>query len=616
MNRKEILEAKFLDYHALIIEHIDQAACLLDVEANVLAFNTSMKQILFDAYQLELEQGINLLTGSMRSAAEIVQCFEKVTKSNETCTSQRKQAVGEEFFICEDRFKPIINNGEIQYVLFTSRDVTKPVRDSQLLKITNDKAKIGGWQFINRTEKLIGTEQAYALFNVTNDEEFSLRKAMATFHPDDKPRVEKKLVELIQTGKPMDEVARLIPRSGELRWVHTKAYLESTDSGDLDRIIGLIQDITEQKKLDLLIESNNLAKIGAWDYDMESGKSRLSPGVYDIYAISRDTEMSLEDTVVYYHPDDRALLVDSFQLLSKYGRPYDLELRLTNAKGDKLWVKVIAEVDMVAGKPVRFYGSIQDITVRKEAELALAEVNRSLEAKVSERTQELELANQELETYSYMLSHDLRTPMRAMSMFQELLSRSMTDTNEKQQEFFAYMKEALSDMEVLVADANDFIKLRGKQANKEEVNWDVYLDYYITRLKHANQGIDIHVDIPSLPVSNIDTRLFAYVVRNLLGNAVSYRKEGEPVKITIAAKIDKDTKTEEIVITDNGIGLPAGQEEAIFKPYVRLKKKPAVKGSGLGLAIVARIINMHGGTIRAQSDGSSGTSFIIRLPLF
>ena len=150
----------------------------------------------------------------------------------------------------------------------------------------------------------------------------------------------------------------------------------------------------------LLNETQRLARLGGWELDLATGKVTWTEEVYRIHDLPPDWEPAVASALEFYLPEDRAMLEQALQRATSQGEPYDLELQLVTAQGRHLWVRTSGAAERVEGRVAKLSGTFQDITVRKQAELALQEAHDELERRVLERTQQLTVANEELQALS------------------------------------------------------------------------------------------------------------------------------------------------------------------------------------------------------------------------
>lgn len=256
----------------------------------------------------------------------------------------------------------------------------------------------------------------------------------------------------------------------------------------------------------------------------------------------------------------------------------------------------------------------KEVTQRKEVEEKLQHLNETLEDRVKRRTAELRSANKELEMFSSMVSHDLRSPLSALG---ELLKLMKEEKNNEA--FFNQSLEAAIErtesISQLVEDLRNLTKLRDVTLRKETIPLNEVVD---NKLREAFHVLGLNKSLYSISVSPLpsvlgDRTLITQVFQNLLNNAVKYSQEADSPRISITSK-EKDSWYE-ISIQDNGVGFDNKNAKELFKPFKRLDSGIKFEGTGLGLSIVKRIMKLHGGNVKAKSEPGNGATFILTFPL-
>ncbi|MBI1289591.1 MAG: PAS domain S-box protein [Flavobacteriales bacterium] len=254
-----------------------------------------------------------------------------------------------------------------------------------------------------------------------------------------------------------------------------------------------------------------------------------------------------------------------------------------------------------------------DVTDRKKAENELRELNRSLEKMVDQRTAQLQASNQELESFSYSVSHDLRAPLRAINGFSEMLEKQYTQTlDDNAKRLLGIIKSNALTMGKLIDDLLEFSRTGRKEVRNSQVSMQEVVENILSDLKQEYPEGGTKITLGKLPVSKCDPQLMRHVWGNLISNAFKYSSKKENPEITIWAE---DTENEILYhIKDNGAGFNMEYADKLFGVFQRLHSTSEFQGTGVGLAIVNRIVNKHGGRVWAEAEVGKGATFHFSLP--
>ncbi len=256
--------------------------------------------------------------------------------------------------------------------------------------------------------------------------------------------------------------------------------------------------------------------------------------------------------------------------------------------------------------------TLQDITERKEAEAALLRSSELLEERVRLRTSELSKANEELGHYAYAVSHDLRSPLRAIRNYTDFLEEDLAATlNEEQQSYLAGMRQALRYGEELVADLLALSSI-GRTALTPQLT---PLDEFITGLLggmglNNDQAVHLASDLPTV---NAERTLLAQIFRNLISNGLKFNHSTQ--KTVDIGWLPAPAGYCRITVRDNGIGIESRFFEQIFGVFQRLHTRREFEGTGIGLALVRKAAQHLGGSVTVESTLQAGSVFTVLLPL-
>ena len=254
----------------------------------------------------------------------------------------------------------------------------------------------------------------------------------------------------------------------------------------------------------------------------------------------------------------------------------------------------------------------RDGTERKRAELAVQVANRQLEREVQQRTQELEAANDALEAFSGSVSHDLRAPLRAVSGFSSLLSERYAGVLDAEGRRFLEIIQAKSaQMARMIEDFIRLSHLRQAPLELTLLDSDAMLREIVADLA-PEQPAARAIVIEPLPRFEGDEGLMRQVWVNLLGNALKFTARCEQPLIRVSA--DESDGMVNFHVVDNGVGFDMAYATRLFAPFQRLHAERDFDGNGIGLATVARVIERHKGTIRAEGQVNRGAAFHFSVP--
>ena len=263
-----------------------------------------------------------------------------------------------------------------------------------------------------------------------------------------------------------------------------------------------------------------------------------------------------------------------------------------------------------------------EILERKEAELNLriseasfreqAEEIRKLNSELSQKLVELGIVNRELESFSYSVSHDLRTPLRHIDGFARILKEE--HAAELSQEGCRYVDrvvQAANHMGHLVDDLLNLARIGRKEMVRQRVRLDELVREAMADLPPEISERQIEWKIEPLAEADCDPGLVKLVLVNLLSNAVKFTKGRQPAVIEVATRDTEKGKA--FVVRDNGVGFDPKYADKLFGVFQRLHREEDFAGTGIGLATVQRIVHRHGGEVWAESTPGKGAAFFFTL---
>jgi PAS domain S-box-containing protein len=375
-----------------------------------------------------------------------------------------------------------------------------------------------------------------------------------------------------------------------------------------------------QARLDLALRS---AGMGAWHWDITENRRYFDDQACYLLGIAPTTFTgAAEEFFAVVHPDDRETVMEALARTLEHDVPYETEYRAVWPDGGFHYIaargKLIRDDE---GRAMRLNGIIWDISERKRAEEELRRAHDELELRVQERTAELsatvarlELVNAELQEFAFVASHDLQEPLRKIQTFCDLAQKRcapVLDSTSK--DYLDRVVNSASRMRQLLSDLLQFSRVATRPEPFKKIDLVKIVQEAADVFEASVKETGCQIEVENIPAIEADESQMSRLFQNLIGNALKFRSAETPV-IKVYGKLD-GKRICEIFVKDNGMGFDPKYAELIFKPFQRLHGRREYDGTGMGLAICRKIVERHGGSIRAESEVGKGSTFIIRLPV-
>ena len=249
---------------------------------------------------------------------------------------------------------------------------------------------------------------------------------------------------------------------------------------------------------------------------------------------------------------------------------------------------------------------------RKRAEEELWKAHDKLEKRVIERTQELAVANKELESFSYSVSHDLQAPLRGMAGFSQILLEEYADKLDEQgKDYIKRLDAARKRMSQLIEDLLNLSRMMRREMQRQTVDLSQLARSVAAELQERQPHRRVTFRIAKGVTVDGDERLLRVVLENLLGNAWKFTAKCHPASIELGVlELEGEWS---YFVRDNGVGFDMAYADKLFTPFQRLHGVTEFEGTGIGLATVGRIINRHGGRVWAEGEVEAGATFYFTL---
>lgn len=434
-------------------------------------------------------------------------------------------------------------------------------------------------------------------------------------HPNDIGRMLETIKAYIKNPEPdFHGEFRFRHKDGSYGWVLSQASLVHDDVGNPIRMLGSHVDITGRKRIEEALQM----RIDALEHSLNAFDIVDSNGHF-IYANQAYLRMwgydrldEIVGTLSENHCADPKTPERIFQSLLRDGKT-TLEFTAKRKDGSTFEVLMAARAFKSAQGENLFMGTSLDITESRRAEAEIRKLNQELEQRVAERTAQLETVNKELLAFSYSVSHDLRSPLRAIDGFAQMLVEDYGGTlNAEASGWLQIIRDRAKDMGRLIDDLLSFSRLGRQELGKSAIDMTNVAQIVVAHLRLAAADRNIEFDVGTLPPAVGDPGLVRAVFENLLGNAVKYTAPRETAVISLQGA----QKGNECIysVTDNGVGFDMKYANKIFLVFQRLHSADEFEGTGIGLALVQRIILRHGGRVWAEGRENKGATFYFSLP--
>lgn len=361
-------------------------------------------------------------------------------------------------------------------------------------------------------------------------------------------------------------------------------------------------------------QTQALNKLGNWSWEIKSDKLYWSDELFRIYGLEPQSEiLSFRRFLSFIHPDDSEKRLQQLQYQLSHPGSSEYFFRIISADGKQ---KILYGQNEVLcdeqGIPTKITGTCQDVTKQKELEISLYQ-----------KTVQLEKSNESLQQFAYICSHDLKEPLRKISILGDRLGMLIKDRLDEQSATILgkitgtsmrlhRMIDDVLSISSISSDTN--FTNQSLSGILDEVLQNISLEQHPAKIEYRN-----------LPRLTINGTQFRRLFQNLIINSIKFKKEGTEPHILIQqeyptpeqiekAGLDESLKYICIRYQDNGIGFDPVYSEKIFGMFQRLHSQSSYEGTGIGLSICKRIVENHHGSIYAESKPGEGASFFILIP--
>jgi len=525
-------------------------------------------------------------------------------------------------------------DGQLDYLWTILRDISERKATEAALELERTQlaqaqavAHVGSWTMFPADKRVIWSDEHFRVMGLEPQSvEPSLEVFLSVVHPDDRSFILASLERDLQvkvSGVNRFEHRIITPQG--VRHVEQRANLEVNEQGQLVRIIGTTMDLTERVQAeqalleakDMLEQGEAVGRMGSFAYDSDSRDLKWSRQAFAIIGLPFAPQPpSIDEYCACIHPEDVERVRASIDRLVAGADVPEVRFRTHPDRGPVRWLRRLYQrINREAeGRGPRYIGTLQDITESVKAEERLRQANQQLEYRVTERTTQLQRANQELEAFSYTVSHDLKAPLRGIDGYSQLLLDEYSSRlDDEGRQFLQRIRQGVQQMGDLISDLLTYSRMERRDMAPEPVALlplvEQVVDGYYADIQRS--GAQVRLTMEALTLS-LDREGMAVVLRNLIGNALKFSRDSHPPTVEIGALAEAGQRI--LWVRDNGVGFDMKYHDRIFGIFQRLHKTEEFPGTGVGLALVAKAVQRMGGRVWAESQLGQGATFYLEFP--
>jgi PAS domain S-box-containing protein len=506
-----------------------------------------------------------------------------------------------------DSFNDMLNQIE-------SRDAALQ-HSADRLRLALEGSQAGTWDWDLRSKKVAWDEFASRLYGMKPGEfKGTYESFLEAIHPADRASVERALKRALEKRREFVIESRVVWPDGSLHYLASRGKAFYDEKGQPVRMTGMTIDVTETKRAEQSLRESeerframaDAAPVLIWTSRPNKEWDYFNRAWLDFTGRKIEQELGFGWTELL-HPEIRARVVEVYNKSFDVRMPFIMELQMRRGDGQYRWLLNHGVPRFAPDGTFQGYiGSCLDITERKQMQV-------ELEQRVQARTAELAETNRELESFTYSVSHDLRSPLRHINAYAQILQEDFGQGLPAEAvNYIERIRSGAKNMGVLVDDLLNLARVGRQELAREAVDINAIVRAIALELMDDQPGRQIEWRIATLTPAEGDAGLIKQVFTNLLSNAVKYTRP-KPVAVIEVGEFQQNGERV-ISVKDNGVGFNQKYAAKLFGVFQRLHRADEFEGTGVGLAIVERIIRKHGGKIWAEAELDKGATFYFTLP--
>ncbi|HRE51129.1 MAG TPA: PAS domain-containing protein [Flavitalea sp.] len=510
-------------------------------------------------------------------------------------------------------------------------------RSQELYTQAQAAAHVGNWSWEKASDKINWSDELYRIYGLAPQSEvITMERFMSFICEEDREFYEQNYQELLKEKKAQEYLSRITLDDGSMKILQVRREPLLDENGDIYKVIGTCQDITEKQLLiERLERSEQFIKHIAdasptvlYLFDARIGRIvYVNNEIENVLGYTPAEILEMGEKVIreIYHPDDFKRIAERFGKYKRGIKPekllFNVECRMKHKNGSWRWMLAREIVFSATADQyiMEVLGAVLDITDRK-----------NIEEELFQKTIALQQSNTSLEEFAYVASHDLQEPLRKISTFGDRLLLKHRES--LQEEGRAYLEKIVHSSMRMQQMINDLLSISTLSGDKEYSQHSLQrlLEEVLQTLECKLETSKAIVKTDGLPVANIVVSQFRQLFQNLVSNSLKFsRKDGthpvinishaileqEEISRQILSNLAKASRYLQLTFTDNGIGFEEKFADKIFVIFQRLHSRSEYDGAGIGLAICKKIVENHGGVIFARSKLNEGASFTVIVPI-
>ncbi len=433
-------------------------------------------------------------------------------------------------------------------------------------------------------------------------------------HPDDRAERKERLARRMKGYDRLGSTnIRLVTHAGQIRWFESHARTRYDSEERPNGVTGIMLDKTEQWRAEQELRASEqryelavaASRDGVWDWDLLTNEVYYSPRWEQLMGFEIGTAprtlATFHGTV---HPGDKFACLLKVQRFIRGQIPHcRQEIRMIRRDGSVRWtLQRVEAIRDANGRAFRLIGVTADITSRQQAD-----------AELRQRSNELEAANQELEAFSYSVSHDLRAPLRGIDGWSLALVVDHADQlSPDAHQMIDRVRNEAQRMGKLIDGLLQLARTNRNTMARKELDLTALAERIEKSLRKAQPEHNVQWTVEPGLSAMVDPYLTESLLGNLLGNA--WKFTSQTLKPTVEMGRTETADGPAFFIKDNGAGFDTAYADKLFSPFQRMHKQSEFPGTGIGLATVQRIVRRHGGRVWADSKPGQGAVFYFTLP--